>query len=339
MVIQLISVDGSEAGGQLLRTAVALSTLTGKPFKITNIRSSRPKPGLKTQHLEAIRSIGILCDAEIKGLELGSKELEYYPKKLESKDLRVNISTAGSIGLFLQAVLIATSKIEKQINIEIDGGGTWNKWAPPVLYLKEVLFPLLKEKTEIKIIRDGFYPKGRAKASVIAKPLELKPIEIIEKGEIVEILGYSIASISLKKAKVAKRQAQKAKELIKQKFDRDLKIETKYTNSFSTGSGILLYIKTENSIIGSDSLGERGKSAESVASDAVNDLVFEYVNGAVDRHAADMLLPYMALADSGRIKTSKITHHINTNVSIIERFLPVRFDVDETNKTISCQKI
>jgi len=330
----MILIDGSDAGGQLVRTAYALSAITKKPFKITNIRGSRPNPGLKAQHLEGIKSIVELCNAETKGLELNSKELDFYPKKLEAEDLKIKISTAGSIGLVLQAVLLVTSQLKKSIKIEIDGGGTWNKWAPPVLYLEKVLFPLLKEETEIKIIRDGFYPKGGARIEVITKPLKTNPIEIIEKGEIKEINGFSIASKNLEKAKVAERQAKTAKELIKQKFNRELNIETKYVDSLSPGSGILIYIKTGNSIVAGDALGEIKKSAEDVAKEAVKNLIFEYVNGVVDRHAADMLLPYMALS-SGRIQTSEITHHVKTNISVIERFLSVKFKIDEKERIIS----
>ena len=327
-------IDGSNAGGQLVRTACALSAITGKSFKITNVRGARPNPGLQTQHMEGVKSIAELCNAETKGLELNSKELEFYPKELEAKDLKIKISTAGSIGLVLQAVLLVTSQLNKPMKIEIDGGGTWNKWAPPVLYLEKVLFPLLKEETEIKIIRDGFYPKGGAKVEIITKPLKLKPIEYFERTEIKEINGFSIASKSLEKAKVAERQAKTAKELIKQKFDRELNIETNYVDSLSPGSGVLIYIQTKNSVIAGDALGELRKSAEDVAREALKNLIFEYANGAIDRHAADMLLPCIALS-SGKIQTSEITHHIKTNISVIEKFLPAKFEIDEKERIIS----
>jgi RNA 3'-terminal phosphate cyclase (ATP)/RNA 3'-terminal phosphate cyclase (GTP) len=329
----MILIDGSNAGGQLVRTACALSAITGKPFKIINIRGARPNPGLQIQHMEGIKFIAELCNAETKGLELNSKELVFSPNQLEAKDLKIKISTAGSIGLVLQTVLLVTSQLDKSIKIEIDGGGTWNKWAPPVLYLEKVLFSLLKEETKIKILRDGFYPKGNANVEVITKPLKLKPFEFLERTEIKEINGFSIASKSLEKAKVAERQAKTAKELIKQKFNKELNIETKYVDSLSPGSGILIFIKTENSIIGGDSLGEIKKSAEDVAKEAVKNLIFEYANGAIDRHAADMLLPYMSLS-SGKIQTSEITHHIKTNVAVIEKFLPVKFEVDEKERLI-----
>lgn len=331
----MILIDGSDSGGQLVRTACALSAITGKPFKITNIRSSRPNPGLQTQHTEGIKSIAILCNAESKGLELNSKELEFYPKELTSKDMRIEISTAGSIGLVLQAVLLVTSQLKESVRIEIEGGATWGKWAPPVLYLKNVLLPLIGDSTEIKVLRDGFYPKGGGKVEVVTKPLKLKPIEILEKGEFRNIKGFSIASKSLEKSKVAERQTKTSKELIKLKLNKELDIETDYVDSLSPGSGVLILIKTENSIIGGDSLGEVRKSSEDVTKEAVKNLIFEYASGSVDRHVADMLLPYMALAGSGKIKTSEITQHIKTNISVIEKFLPIKFEIDE-NKVVSC---
>jgi len=335
-VIQLILIDGSDAGGQLVRTATALSALTTKPFKMVSIRGARPRPGLQTQHIEGVKSLGELCNADIRGLSLSSKELEFYPKNLVERDLKIKISTAGSIGLILQAVMIATSQM-KGIEIEIDGGGTWNKWAPPVLYIEKVFFPLLREKSKIEIIKNGFYPRGGAKVKVKTSFLELKPIEIIEKKEITEIYGYSVASQNLKKAEVAERQAKRAEELIKQKLGKDMKKEIKYVDTLSSGTGLLVNIITKNSIIGADSLGKRGKKAENVAKDVIKKLILEYANGSVDRHAADMLLPYMALAGSGKIKTGEITHHILTNISIIEKFLPVKFYISKDEGLVSCK--
>lgn len=329
----MIQIDGSEAGGQLVRTACALSAITCTPFKITSIRGARPQPGLKVQHLEGIKSIAELCNAETKGLAVGSKELEFFPKKLEPKDLKVSISTAGSIGLVLQALTLVTSQM-KPITIEIEGGGTWNKWAPPVLYLQKVLFPLLGDESEITILRDGFYPNGGAKVKVLSKPLTAKPIEIVEAGNIESVSVFSIASKSLEKSRVAERQSETAKELIKEKLGIKANAETNYVESVSSGSGVLVLIRTRNSILGGDSLGELGKPAEGIAKEAVKNLVFEHANGAVDRHAADMLLPYMALAGSGKIKASEITHHIRTNISVIEKFLPVKFEI--VSNVISC---
>jgi len=324
----MIELDGSEAGGQFVRTAVALSAMTGKAVKIINIRGARPQPGLKTQHIEGIYSIGELCDAKIMGLELGSQTLEFVPGKIEPHDLKIRISTAGSIGLVLQAVMLAIAKLEKPITIDIKGGGTWGKWAPPVEYLKNVFFPLVGEKTTIDVKKEGFYPKGGAEVVVETVPWKPRKIELLEAGPVEKILGVSCASLPLARAKVAERQVDAAGMILRQKLGKTLDAEIKYKPTDSTGSGILIYAKTKHSIVGGDCIGELRKSAEEVGKEAAKNLIIDLAQGAVDRHAADMLLPYLALAGNGSIRTPEITNHITTNISVIEKFLPVRFVVD-----------
>ena len=323
----MILIDGSNAGGQLVRTAVALSALTGKPFKITNIRGARPEPGLKTQHIEGIKSIGELCSAEIKGLELGSKEIEFYPKEFKEKNLKIRISTAGSIGLVLQALLIASLKIKKPIEVEFEGGGTWGKWAPPVIYIERVFLPLVGQNFEIESEREGFYPKGGARLNITIEPCEIKKINYAEKSKLKSINIVSIASSNLQKSRVAERQAEGASKFVEEKLNITPSIEINYSDTLSTGSGILCFITTQNSIIGADNIGEIGKRAEQIGERAARDLLKEYFNGVIDQHAADMLLPYMAFSNQGEILTSKITNHILTNIDVIETFLNVKFEV------------
>jgi len=326
----MIEIDGSEGGGQIVRTAVAMSALTGKPVRVSNIRGARPQPGLKEQHIQGIAAVGKLCGARISGLKLGSCQLEFIPGEISEKGITIVIPTAGSIGLILQALMIPTMKLKRPIKIEIKGGGTWNKWAPPVLYFEKVLFPILGEKSKINIIRDGFYPKGGAQVNIIAKPWKVKKFEILQRGKINFIKGISIAADILQKRNVAERQS-----LTVNKMFPDAKIESHYVSALNAGSGILLWAECENSIIGADALGEKGKTAEDVGIEAVKNLDFELKSGAaVDHHAADMLLPYMALAGGGKIKTSKITNHILTNISVIERFLDVRFKINKEEKII-----
>jgi RNA 3'-terminal phosphate cyclase (ATP)/RNA 3'-terminal phosphate cyclase (GTP) len=323
----MIELDGAEAGGQFVRTAVALSALTGKAVKIINIRGARPDPGLKTQHMEGIRSIAELCDAEIDGLSLGSRILEFRPKELVAKDLEVNISTAGSIGLVLQALLLPASQLDRPITIRIHGGGTWGKWAPPLPYLQHVLFPLIGDQTKIEIEKEGFYPKGGAEVKILVHPFKPKPIKITDKGILKDIKIISTATQDLQKARVAERQAAAATKLIKTKLQHEPTIETPYAQAMSTGSGIVVIAKTQNSVLGGDALGERGRLAEAIGEEAAKNLLGDYFVGAVDRHAGDMLLPYMALAGEGRIAVSQITQHIITNISVIEKFLNVKFDI------------
>lgn len=335
----MMILNGSEAGGQFVRTACALSAITGKAVKITNIRGARPEPGLKVQHIEGIRALGELCGAEIKGLEKGSRELEFFPHKFAENDIIVNISSAGSIGLVLQALLIAATKFEKQVKIKFVGGGTWGKWAPPVLYLEKILFPLMgcERSLTTDIKKDGFYPKGGADVEVTVKPFKLQQIDLLEKGKLLEINIISIASESLKMANVAERQASAAKEELKKKFSVPIMSDIKYVPSASAGSGILVVGKYEHSLLGGDAIGEIGKKAEAVGNEAVKNFLAE-ISGAVDRHAADMLLPYMAFS-GGSFSTTKITQHIITNCAVIEKFLPVKFEIDREKNVVSARRI
>ncbi len=330
----MIELDGAEAGGQFVRTAVAFSALTGKPVRIKNIRGSREPPGLKVQHMEGIRSLAELCDAEVKGLAVGSSELEFIPKKLQAKDLKIKINTAGSIGLVLQALLIPTSQLPKSINIKFEGGGTFGKWAPSPYYLQHVLFPLLGDDTKINVVRDGFYPKGGALVEVTTAPLKPKELQLTNAGKLKEIFCLSIASQRLKERKVAERQAETAARLLTEKFGLKPKVEIVYVDSISPGTGLLLVAKTENSVIGGDAIGEISKSAEDVAKEAVKNLLAD-IDSTVDRHVGDMLLPYMAIVGSGTIAVGQITQHMLTNISVIESFLPVRFRIEGGPRTIT----
>src|SRR3989344_9114635 len=302
-IFLMLEINGSEAGGQLVRTAAALSAITGKAFKITNIRGARPEPGLKAQHLEGLNALKEICSAEVSGLELGSRELVFIPKKFEPRDLEIKISTAGSIGLVLQALLICAEKFSKPIKIKFSGGGTWGKWAPPVLYLEKVFCPLAEIKIETKILREGFYPKGGASAEFVLHPRVAKEIEILEHGKLLEINIFSVASAHLQKAKVAERQAEAAKKFLSEKFSAAVSAHIDYSSSESLGSGILVAGRCENSFLGADSIGEIKVSAEEVGKRAAKDFLNEFANGAVDRHAADMLMPYMALFEKGKIQT------------------------------------
>ncbi len=330
----MIEIDGKEAGGQLVRTAAALAAITGKAFKISNIRGARPEPGLKAQHLEGLNALKEICSAEVSGLEIGSRELVFTPKKFAPKDLEIKISTAGSIGLVLQALLIATTKFEKPVAVKFNGGGTWGKWAPPVLYLEKVFCPLAGIKMETKISREGFYPKGGASAEFILHPHTPKEIEILEHGKLLETNIFSVASAHLQKAKVAERQAEAAKKFLSEKFSAPISVNINYSSSESLGSGILVAGKCENSFFGADSIGEIKVSAEEVGKRAAKDFLNEFANGAVDRHAADMLMPYMALAGKGKIQTSEITHHILTSAELIEKFLPMKFEINKERKIV-----
>ncbi|MBW1839958.1 MAG: RNA 3'-terminal phosphate cyclase, partial [Deltaproteobacteria bacterium] len=207
-----IEVDGAcgEGGGQITRTSVGLSAYTEKSVHLFNIRANRPKPGLSFQHLEGIRAVASLCSAELKGDELASKEIDFSPGKICNNQVKVNIGTAGSTGLIFQALQLPACHSSGDVSISIDGGATFGKYAPPLLYIKHVLLPILERMgfhADIRIDKHGFYPVGGAKVFIDVKKTDgFKPLLLDKPGKVKSIKGISIATKELEKAKVAERQ-------------------------------------------------------------------------------------------------------------------------------------
>ncbi|MFB6089277.1 MAG: RNA 3'-terminal phosphate cyclase [Candidatus Aenigmatarchaeota archaeon] len=335
----MIEIDGSKGGGQWIRTALSLSTVTGKPFKMDNIRGLRSKPGLKTQHLKGLNAVAELCNAEVEGNYLGSKKIKYNPGEINDNKLDIEIETAGSIGLLFQTLQIPASKSDKGLKVNINGGATFGKWAPTIPYTGKVLLPNLRKLgfvAKMDVSRHGFYPKGGAKVKMKVEPCEsFIPIELTERGEAKEIRGMSIASENLKKSEVAKRQASAAEEyLTKRNFDVDIDYE--YVDTSCPGSGITLWCETGDSVLGSDSVGERGKSSEKVGKEAAREIVNSIESDApFDKYMADQILTFLALAAENapsEIRVERVTEHCRTNLSIIEKFLPVKYSIQ--NKKI-----
>ncbi|MFB6076113.1 MAG: RNA 3'-terminal phosphate cyclase [Candidatus Aenigmatarchaeota archaeon] len=335
----MIEIDGSEGGGQWIRTALCLSTVTGKPFKMDNIRGLRDKPGLKTQHLKGLNAVAELCNARIEGNYLGSKKIEYYPGEINGNKLDVRIETAGSIGLLFQTLQIPVSQSDKSFEVNVNGGATFGKWAPTIPYIRKVLLPNIEKLgvlAEINVSRHGFYPKGGARVKMRVEPCgNFTPIELTERDEGGVIKGISVASEHLKNPGVAKRQALAAEEyLTKRNFDVD--IDHEYVDTFCPGSGITLWYETGDSVLGSDSVGERGKSSEKVGREAAREIVSTIESNApFDKYMADQILTFLALATENgpsKIRVEKVTEHCRTNLFIIEKFLPVKYSIQ--NKKI-----
>jgi RNA 3'-phosphate cyclase len=331
----MIEIDGEygSGGGQILRTAIGLAALTTTPCRIFNIRAKRRNPGLQEQHLQALHALAQLSRAELTGAEKGSREISFSPQPIRDTDLNISISTAGSIGLVLQALLIAT--LRSSLSITITGGATYGKWAPPASYLQHVLLPLLAHhgyNVTLDILREGFYPKGGASVRVTLRPAQLHSFNLTSQGELQQLHILSIASTMLERARVAERQADAALQILKTHFTLQPRAHISYTSTLCPGSGILCWIETQHSRLAASAIGERGLPAERVGQQAARDLISEYKNGVVDSHAADQLLPYIALA-TGSLTTSTITDHCRTNCYVIEHFLPTRFHI--TGTTIS----
>ncbi len=326
----MIEIDGSfgEGGGQIVRTAIALSALTKKPVKIFNIRAKRKNPGLSYQHITSIKSVAEICDAEIKGVKKGSSVIEFYPKKIKGGNFIFDVGTAGNVTLVLQCCLLPSLFSNESTRITIKGG-TDVKWSPPIDYFSHVFLKILSvmgAKVELKIIKRGFYPKGGGEIELKIEPVkELKKLDLSQTTETKNIKGISF--ISNLPEHILKRMKDSA---LKKLLDYDVKIKEEVKPSFSPGTGIMLWTDT---LLGSSCLGEKGISAERIGENAANNLLQEIKSGAtIDVYATDQILPYLALAKNKSVfLTRRISMHAETNMTLIKKFVDVKFDVKNEN--------
>lgn len=318
----MITIDGREGGGQLIRTALSLSVVTQTPFEVEDIRGARPQPGLKPQHLAAVRAVAALCEAEVSEVSRGSSELTFRPGPIQPASLDVEIGTAGSITLLFDAILPLATRIHSAIELTV-GGGTDVKWSPSFGYLQRVKLPLLGRFGFVgstTLDRTGFYPAGGGRATLTVEPSNLHVLHLDERGPLARVDVHSKATTGLADSEVAERQARTVKTLLR---EQDIAIgatSIEYVEADSNGSVLLLRSEYADTVAGFDALGERGKPAEAVAGEAV-DQFFEFHRGdaAVDSHMGDQLLVFLALA-GGRVRTPELTDHMLSNAALIETF-------------------
>jgi len=327
---KLMEIDGSygEGGGQILRTALSLSAILRKPFTIHHIRSKRENPGLQAQHLEAVKALAQITEAQIEGVKLGSQKITFIPQKILPGDYQFEVRTAGSIPLLLQGIFLPLCLAHGTSKLTLVGG-THVPWSPTFHYLSQVLLHTLKSMgvdAEAGIERWGFYPKGGGKIQLIINPIhELKPISLVDRGLLKKIRGLSAIS------NLPKHVAERQKDQALKRIQRDLKIYAEINMlydvpSIGPGSFLFLLAEYEKTVAGFSSLGSRGKPAEKVADEAVDSLK-DYVSseGCIDPYLADQLIPFMALAKgNSSFTTTQITEHLLTNLWVIQHFLEVK---------------
>ncbi|MEE8167866.1 MAG: RNA 3'-terminal phosphate cyclase [Candidatus Hydrothermarchaeales archaeon] len=325
----MIHIDGSygEGGGQILRSSIALSSLLGEPIRIDNIRVNRPKPGLAQQHLTGIEAMQRLTDAEIKGLKLGSTEVEFSPSSLHGGSYSIDIGTAGSISLVLQVVSLPCAFTDSAVELNIIGG-TDVAWSPPIDYMKEVFYPSISKmgcRTNLEILKRGYYPRGGGRVNVRISPMKrLMPLDLTERGKFLKVMGVA-HSLNLPEH-IVKREAKAAKRVLK---DYSCHISLEYGRGTSTGTGIVLWAFFENSILCASSLGKPGKPAEKVGEEAARSLLNEIeANASIDLHLGDQIIPYLALAEGeSRIFVGELTNHLKTNIYVVEKILNTKFKI------------
>lgn len=317
----MLELDGSDGGGQLVRTALSLSAVTGTPFQMSGIRGARPEPGLRPQHLTAVETLATITDAEVSGAEQGSEELTFEPERLRGGEYEANIGTAGSVTLLLDALLPLAVELEEPLSVRTTGG-TDVKWSPPLDYLRQVKLPLLRAHglhATVDLRRRGFYPQGGGDATLRLAPSSLSPPSLTEQGPLAGARIYSVASSGLADSDVAERQAEEAGRLLSDAGIEVLERSATYAVADSDGSAVVVRLDG-NVLAGFDALGEPGKPSEAVAGEAVEAaLAFRDGPGAVDRHLADQLVIPVALA-GGEVELPAVTEHVESCVELVRAF-------------------
>ncbi|MEM3730226.1 MAG: RNA 3'-terminal phosphate cyclase [Candidatus Bathyarchaeia archaeon] len=344
----MIEIDGSQKSGSgtILRLSVALAALLGQTLHIYNIRQNRPQPGLRPQHLEAVLTAAKLCNAELKGAELNSRELWFKPKKVVGGKIEAEIGTAGSIPMLIMTVLPICTFAEDTVYLRISKGGTDVSNSPTINYMKYVLLPVLKKmgvEASLTIHKYGYYPKGMGEATITVEPCKnLNPLSLESFGKIKSIKGISVCTF-LAERRVAERQAKAANDLLKEAgYSADIQILNDRSNPLQKGSSLVLWAETdENVILGADAIGELKKTSEAVGREAAQKLIEEISpKPTVDIHLADMLIPYVALAKGKSIYlTRTISDHLETNIWLAEKILNVKFNVKRINGLYRIEKV
>lgn len=326
----LVKIDGSrgEGGGQVLRSSLALSMITGRPLQLERVRARRKKPGLRLQHLTAVKAAAAVSGAACRGARLGSDQVRFEPGAVQGRDYRFAVGSAGSACLVLQTVLPALLTADAPSTVTVEGG-THNSMAPPFDFLAEAFVPLLGRmgaSVNLELERHGFYPAGggRLRAEVAPCP-SLSPLRLLERGAAGEHSARALLA-NLPKH-VAKRELRVvAREL---GWPRE-RLEMLQVESPGPGNALLLRLEFENVIEVTCAFGQKGVPAERVAGAAVAEArQYLQADAPVGEHLADQLLLPMAMAGGGAFRTLPLSGHTRTNMEVISRFLEVRFRQEE----------
>ncbi|UWG47667.1 RNA 3'-terminal phosphate cyclase [Halanaeroarchaeum sp. HSR-CO] len=323
------TVDGRTGGGQLVRTAVAMSAVTGDPILMENVRGARDQPGLRAQHVAAVETVASLADATTAGVEIGSEEFRFDPGGVTGGEVEQSIGTAGSVTLVFDAVLPLATRLDETATVTV-AGGTDVKWAPPFDYFRSVKLPTVDSLgigATVTLHRRGFYPAGGGEATLAVEPASMTPLEFDDRSDLESIVVHSVASTTLESASVADRQADAAVESLDALTAVPITTDISYVEAADKGSAIVIASRFESSIGGFTALGEPGKPSEAVAKTATNRFqTFLSTDAAVDAHLADQLVPLLALA-GGRIRIPRVTNHVETHLSLVRAFgFPVRIE-------------
>lgn len=346
----VLEIDGSqgEGGGQILRTACALSSLTGIACRIRQIRAGRRKPGLRAQHCTALKGLARMCSAQTSPLKVGSREVSFRPRSLQKTKIDLDTGTAGSASLVLQALLLAAlGSPSKEVHF-ILRGGTDVPGAPSCDFMKNVKLEVLQRmgyRVDLRILRRGYYPKGGGILDVRAHPPGadlLEPLQIPLATDPLGSYGISHAAESLAKRHVAEKQSRAATKMLTNYMHVPARVDVEYGATPSSGSGVVVWAKTAETVWGASALGRSDKSSEEVAEEAADKLLRTYhTRASFDPWLGDQILPYMALSRGPSvISVPRLTRHMKTNMWLVQQFLNVRFycELKEQRVLVHCSE-
>jgi RNA 3'-terminal phosphate cyclase (ATP) len=343
----LLEIDGSQKSGSgtILRLSIALAGVLGEPLHIYNIRQRRDQPGLRPQHLESVLTASKLCNAEMKGATLGSRELWFKPDGIVSGEIRAEIGTAGSIPMLLLTILPLCAYAKGAVSVQVVKGGTDVRHAPTINYLKHVFLPILERmglKASLTVRKYGYYPKGMGEVLLEVQPcFKLTSIHLKEFGTVEELRGVSVCTF-LEDRKVAERQAKAANRYLKDHgYEAKIQVVNDRSNPLQKGSSLVLWAETSTgAVFGGDAIGELRKSSEVVGREAAENLFREIeAQATVDVHLADMLVSYIALADDNSVYlTRDVTDHLDTNMWLAQKILGVKFQVTKVGNLYRIEK-
>jgi len=314
-----------EGGGQIIRSAIALSCITKQPIHLENIRKNRKNEGLKAQHLTAIRILQKISKADVIGAKIGSTELKFIPGNVENLELIEDVKTAGSISLILQVLIPVVSISQKKLSLIIKGG-TDVLWSPSMDYTQHVVkeaYSRMGIEFSVEIIKRGYYPKGNGEVKLEVYPSKIKSLTLSkrETNNLKLKCTFSKISIDVIKEKI---------EMIKEKISKanfNVEIEIKEEEAIDSGASLLIYSIDKNSIIGIDGLFDNKKQNF--------DLDFEKFNNSlgVDESLADMLVVPASLGINKTVfQVKEITEHLETNLFVTSKITGCKYGIGKTSE-------
>jgi RNA 3'-terminal phosphate cyclase (ATP) len=332
----MIEIDGShgEGGGQILRTALALSCMFRKPFRIINIRRNRKKPGLSPQHLTGVRAAQSVSGAQVTGDRTGSTEITFSPGEVKAGDYSFDVGTAGSTLLVLQTLLPPLFFAESRSTVTLTGG-THVPFSPSYPYVSCVFAPALAKlglEVRLSIESYGFYPRGGGKIRAEIRPAaKILPLRMAERGKLLAITGSS--AVGRLPRSIAERQRKAATEKIRAGIGESevgVRIDLLEAPTPGQGTFLFLHAASENAAAGFTSLGAIGKRAEAVGEEAAAEFLRYHSTGsALDPHLPDQIALYLSICgEESYFTTSRITQHLLTNLWVTGLFHAFTHSID-----------